>query len=123
MIEVRILNVSPKAQQILQERGITELEEVAKRTPASLKRMGLSLDDLFSLRAQLSGHFGRKWIIRRRERWSKPALRRLYQGDKREPGTEIIPPGVKADEGVIQRAIHRASTGKHYRKPRRKGLF
>lgn len=35
----------------------------------------------------------------------------------------IVPPGVKADQGAINRFIHRATTGKHYRKRRDKGLL
>ena len=113
---MEIINISKKAQKILQNRGINELSEVLNLGPRTLRVFGIPFNDLYSLRSQLTQHFGKSIY---QKGWSKAELRQLHR--KENEGSQY---GVRIDEGVIQRYIHRTTTGKHYRKPlRRRGIF
>jgi len=109
------ISISKEARKILLQRGIKTLEDLIRHTSRTLNAWGIPLNDLFSLGVALKKRFGQRRLMN--TDWSKGALRDL-RGD-----SNLAPPGVKVDEGVIHSFIHRATTGKHYKKPRRKGLF
>lgn len=109
-----IYGVSRRGREMLQGAGINTLGDVFPRFgPHGLMVQFpyFSRNDLFGLAAALRDNFGNK-EIRRRE-WTKGAMRRAlgspsYSGE--------FPQGT--DQGVINRFIHSATTGKHYKKPR-----
>ena len=109
--------ISRKAQKILQEQRIDDLKILIDFTPQMLKNLGIPIGDIYLLRSQLKKRFGQGHLTQKG--WSKTKIRCL-RGHQSKGGS-MFPPGT--DEGVIKRFIHSATTGKHYKKPRKRGLF
>lgn len=108
-----IYNISRRAKEMLKQRGVTKLADIFPRFgPAGFMAQFPSFprNDFFGLYAILVENF-RKQNVQKRG-WTKGEIRRVLG----ESTNGDFPTGT--DQGVINRFIHSATTGKHYKKPR-----
>jgi hypothetical protein len=113
---VSALRISERVAANLRAKGFKTVGDVAKKRPNKLITTCLiGQGDVLLLGARLIALYKGSlpsW-------WSRKSLRREVLKIRPAPR---LPPPPNIEGGVYSRFLHRGSTGKHYKKPRRGGL-
>lgn len=101
----------------LEEQGYTTIGKIAKSSPGKLiLKCLIGEEDTFLI----SAHLRRLYRDSLPEHWSKKALR---QDVRHAASAPKLPTEPEIEKSVWARFVQRSSTGKHYKKPRKKGLL